>query len=67
MVIFKLFLVFIIDIKNDLTDTHYKIQIVFGFYNTLLVFIIGIENDLIGTHYKNQTRFEYYHIYNFNL
>ena len=64
MVIFKLFLVFIINIKNDLIDTHYKIQTVFGFYKTLLVFIIGIENDLIDTHYKNQKWFEYYHMYN---
>ena len=62
MVIFKLFLVFIIGIKNDLIDTHYKIQTVFGFYNTFLVFKIGIENDLIDTQYKNQKRFEYYHI-----
>ena len=62
MVIFKLFLVFIISIENGLIDTHYKIQTVFGFYNTFLVFIIGIENDLIDTHYKNQKRFEYYHM-----
>ena len=50
-------------IENDLIDTHYKIQTVFGFYNTILVFIMRIENDLIDTHYKNQKRFEYYHIY----
>ena len=56
-------MVFIINIENDLIDTHYKIQTVFGFYNTLLVFIIGIENDLIDTHYKNQKCFEYYYIW----
>ena len=65
MVIFKLFLVFIIGIENDLIDTHYKIQTVFGFYNIILVFIMGIENDLIDTHYNNQKRFEYYHIYKY--
>ena len=62
MVIFKPILVFIMHIENDLIDMHYKIQTVFGFYNTILVFIMGIENDLIDTHYKNQKRFEYYHI-----
>ena len=50
-------------IENDLIDMHYKIQTVFGFYNTFLVFIIGIENDLIDTYYKIQKQFEYYHIY----
>ena len=33
MVIFKPFLVFIMGIKNDLINTHYKIQTVFSFYN----------------------------------
>ena len=65
MVIFKPILIFIIGIENDLIDTHYKIQTVFDFYDTLLVFIIGIENDLIDTHYKNQKRFEYYHIFKY--
>ena len=65
MVIFKPFLIFIMGIENDLIDTHYNIQTVFGFYNTILVFIMGIENNLIDTHYKNQKRFEYYHIYKY--
>ena len=65
MVIFKPFLVFIMGIENDLIYMHYKIQTVFGFYNTFLVFIMGIENDLIYMHNKNQKRFEYYHNYKY--